>query len=79
VLLRRRYVSAAVECELDRHRKVLVPAHLREHAGLSKHLLWAGIGTTMELWSRGRWNDGQGLTDDELQSWTTAIAEKLDL
>jgi len=79
VLLRRRYVSAAVECELDGHGRLLVPAHLREHAGLSKHVLWAGVGTTMELWSRRRWSDGQSLTDDELHQWTTAIAEKLDL
>ncbi len=79
VLLRRRYVSAAVECDLDRHGRVLVPAHLREHAGLSKGVLWAGVGTTIELWSRQRWNAAQSLSDDELDRWRVAIAEKLDL
>ena len=79
VLLRRRYVSAAVECELDRHGRVLVPASLREHAGLSKEVLWAGVGTTIELWSRQRWSDAQSLSDDELDRWRMAIAEKLSL
>ena len=48
VLLRRRYVSAAVECELDRHGRLLVPLPLREHAGLSKEVPWAGVGPTIE-------------------------------
>ncbi|MFP6683833.1 MAG: cell division/cell wall cluster transcriptional repressor MraZ, partial [Polyangiaceae bacterium] len=79
VLLRRRYVSAAVECDLDRHGRILVPASLREHAGLGKEVLWAGIGSTMELWSRGRWQDAQALDEDQLEQWRQAIAEKLDL
>src|SRR5690606_10838823 len=79
VLLRRRYVSAAVECELDRDGRMLVPAALREHAGLSKDVLWAGVGTTMELWARERWSDSQALEGAELERWRVAIAEKLNL
>jgi MraZ protein len=79
VLLRRRYVSAAVECELDRHGRVLIPQHLREHAALGKEVLWAGVGTTMELWSRSAWTDSQALSDDELERWRLALGEKLDL
>jgi len=79
VLLRRRYVSAAVECELDRHGRVLVPATLREHAGLTKDVLWAGVGTTIELWSRERWDSAQHLSKEDLERWTEAIAEKLNL
>jgi MraZ protein len=79
VMLRRRYVSAAVECEIDRAGRVLVPAQLREHAGLSKDVLWAGIGTTIELWSLERWQGSQALGDEELERWRVAIAQKLDL
>lgn len=79
VLLRRRYVSAAVECELDRHGRVLIPAALRDHGALTKEVLWAGVGTTIELWSRERWDAAQRLDDDELDRWRLAIGEKLDL
>jgi MraZ protein len=79
VLLRRRYVSAAVECELDRTGRVLVPAPLRDHGGLAKEVLWAGVGTTIELWSRARWEQAQHLPDEELERWRLAIGEKLDL
>jgi MraZ protein len=68
VLLRRRYVSAAVECEIDRQGRVLVPPSLREHAGLSKQVLWAGVGTMMEA-----------VEEPELARWRQVIAEKLDL
>lgn len=79
VLLRRRYVSAAVECELDAHGRLLIPAPLRDHAGLTREVLWAGVGTTMELWSKERWTRSQALTEEELDRWRVAIAEKLDL
>lgn len=52
---RRFYVSAAVECELDKQGRILVPNGLREHAGLSKNVLWLGHGQKAELWSREQW------------------------
>lgn len=53
-MLRRIYVSGAVECDLDKNGRVLVPASLRRHAGLSKEVLWAGMGRYAELWDRQR-------------------------
>lgn len=53
-MLRRIYVSAAVECDTDKLGRVLIPASLREHAGLEKQALWAGMGRHVELWSKDR-------------------------
>ena len=48
VRFRRMYVSAAVECELDKAGRVLVPPHLRERAELDKsEALWAGMGRNL--------------------------------
>ncbi len=52
---RRFYVSAAVECELDKQGRVLIPPGLREHAGLTKSVLWLGHGEKAELWSKHEW------------------------
>jgi len=52
---RRFYVSAAVECELDKQGRVLIPPSLREHATIEKSVLWAGHGQKAELWSREQW------------------------
>jgi len=79
VLFRRRYLSAAVECEIDKHGRVLVPVQLREHAGLHKEVLWAGVGATLELWAQEHWTKAQDLSTEELANWADAVAEKLDL
>jgi MraZ protein len=59
-MLRRIYVSAAVDCDVDKLGRVLVPQALRDHAGLKRDLLWAGMGKHVELWDKGRY---QGLRD----------------
>jgi MraZ protein len=79
VAFRRRYLSAAVECEIDKVGRVLIPPSLREHAELEKEVLWAGMGRTAELWSRARWQDAQALSEPELASFKTAIAEQFRL
>lgn len=79
VAFRRRYLSAAVECEIDKQGRILVPPSLREHAALTKEVLWAGMGTTAELWSRERWTQAQQMTEPELSSFKTAIAEQFRL
>ena len=75
VHLRRRYVSAAVECEIDKQGRILVPPALREHAGLVKEVLWAGSGKSAELWSKDRWTKGLALGDAELEEFKTMVAE----
>ncbi len=52
---RRFYVSAAVECEIDKQGRILVPPSQREHAGLSKNVMWLGHGQKAELWSKEQW------------------------
>ncbi|MEM1032596.1 MAG: division/cell wall cluster transcriptional repressor MraZ [Myxococcota bacterium] len=79
MLFRRRYISAAVEVEIDRAGRVLVPASLREKASLRKEVLWAGVGKTMELWSQARWAAAQAIEDADMERWTMAVAEKLEL
>ncbi len=77
IKLRRLYVSAAVECEVDKHGRVLVPNSLREHAMLQKDVLWAGMGQMVELWAREKWNEVQAMTAEERARFRRAVAEQL--
>ena len=79
VAFRRKYLSAAVECELDKQGRILVPPSLREHADLTKEVLWAGMGATAELWSKERWKAAQTMSEAELASFKAAIAEQFRL
>ncbi len=57
VMLKRIYVSGAVECEVDKVGRLLIPAALRKHAGLQRDALWAGMGSYIELWAKESFED----------------------
>ncbi|MFT5451830.1 MAG: MraZ protein, partial [Enterobacterales bacterium] len=55
--IKRLLLGHAAECELDKNGRVLLPAVLREHAGLDKHLLLTGMGNIFQIWDEAKWND----------------------
>ncbi len=54
-MLRRIYVSGAVECEVDKLGRILIPGTLRKHGDLHREVLWAGMGPNLELWDKERY------------------------
>ncbi len=60
--LRRQFIGRAAECELDSNGRILLPAALREYAGLEKSAVLVGVGYKMELWEAGRWD---GVVEEE--------------
>ena len=68
--LQRMLLGYATECEMDSHGRVLLPAKLREFAGLDKNTVMIGQGNKFELWDEQTWN---GLMDDCLQEDFDAI------
>ena len=49
-------ISSAVECSIDRHGRILVPQYLRDSAMIQKDVLFAGVGTRIEIWSKEVWD-----------------------
>jgi MraZ protein len=47
-----RFVSSAHEVDLDVHGRVLVPPALRDWAGLSREVVWVGMGPTIQLFDK---------------------------
>lgn len=64
-MLRRIYVSGAIECDLDKLGRLLIPSGLRDHADLGRHVLWAGMGRYVELWSKDRFDALQANVGDD--------------
>lgn len=74
--LRRIYVSGAVECEIDDSGRILIPPTLREYAGLTKEVMWAGVGKSAELWDKEAWRAQHEIkTEDERQNISARLAE----
>ncbi len=51
----RHFSGAAADGELDKQGRVLLPAKLREHAGLDKDIVLVGVLDRIEIWSKERW------------------------
>lgn len=51
------FFAGAVECELDNQGRIMVPAHLREYAGLKKDVVSIGVNNRIEIWNKESWND----------------------
>jgi MraZ protein len=77
VRFRRLYISAAIECELDKAGRVLVPPPLRERTQLNKDALWAGMGRTVELWAKERWEAALSMTPEQEQDFRRAVMEQI--
>lgn len=53
--IQRLLIGHASDLELDSNGRILLPATLREYAGLNKKLMLVGQGNKMELWSEELW------------------------
>ncbi len=51
------FVSGAQECPIDKQGRILLPSNLREHAGLSKEIVFVGMMNTIEIWAGNKWEE----------------------
>ena len=51
------FLSGASDEIPDKQGRVTIPAHLRQYAGLDRDLTVVGVGTHVEIWEPGRWDD----------------------
>lgn len=49
------FFAGATVCEVDKQGRVLLPAVLREFAGIEKEIILAGVGNHIEIWSGNNW------------------------
>jgi MraZ protein len=63
-LFQRQIFAGAIEAELDRQGRVLVPAYLREEAGLAADAVVVGIRDHAEIWAPARWSEYRRRMDD---------------
>lgn len=61
--LQRYFLAGATECEVDKQGRILIPTKLRETAGLDKDVVFVGVLSKIEIWSKERW-DKNNIYDD---------------
>ena len=58
--LARYWASATQELDMDRQGRLMVPARMREFAGLESDVMVIGVFDRVELWNPARWQDTVG-------------------
>jgi transcriptional regulator MraZ len=63
-LFNRQIFSGALESDLDKQGRVLLPAYLREEIGLASEAVVVGIRDHGEIWAPQRWSDYRRAMED---------------
>ena len=70
-------ISGAITCPIDKQGRILVPSHLREHAGLEREVTVAGVGPKIELWDKARFERNLTQTNARYVEMARSVAVKL--
>ena len=72
-LFQRQIFAGAIEAEIDRQGRVLVPSYLRDEAGLAGEAVVVGVRDHAEIWAPERWAEYRRPMADP-QAFADAIA-----
>ena len=70
------FLSGAVECEIDKQGRFLIPNNLRTYATLEKEIMIIGVGTRIEIWNRDSWkkySSDENISADEIAENMTML------
>ncbi|MCR5233139.1 MAG: division/cell wall cluster transcriptional repressor MraZ [Lachnospiraceae bacterium] len=62
-VLTRKLVSQANTVEVDKQGRILIPPTLRDHAGLTKDVIFAGANEKIEVWDKDKWDEVNAVDD----------------
>lgn len=66
-------LAGAMDTEVDRQGRVIVPEYLRNYSGLKKNVVIVGVYNRVEVWDAARWETYRAATEKD----SNAIAEKM--
>lgn len=68
------FLAGAAQCEVDKQGRILLPAVLREFAGLDKEVVFIGSASRVEIWSKDKWEECKSVYDEQMDD----IAESME-
>ncbi|NEW62948.1 division/cell wall cluster transcriptional repressor MraZ [Granulicatella sp. zg-ZJ] len=69
------FYSAASDVEFDKQGRIMIPATLREYAGLDKTCRIIGVSDRLEIWDDEKWQVYVKETEENVQTLTENISE----
>lgn len=68
-------LAGAMDLEIDKQGRVILPEYLRQFAGLKKEVVLAGLYNRIEIWDNEKWNAYKGQTEAESGNIAERMAE----
>ncbi len=68
-------LAGAMELEVDKQGRAMVPEYLRRFAGLKKMVVVAGLATRLELWDKDAWEKYRSGTERQSGDIAEALGE----
>lgn len=62
-------MSGAVECNLDKQGRILIPNSLKVYSEIEKDIVFIGMSNHIEIWSKPKWD---AYNDEEVDMQTLA-------
>ena len=69
------FISGAMELELDKQGRILIPPHLRTYAGLTREVALAGVGRKFEIWDLERFEEQRRKMEESFDLVMDALAQ----
>jgi MraZ protein len=66
-------LAGAMDAELDKQGRVVLPEYLRKYAGLGKSVVAAGLYNRVEIWDAAKWEEYKKTTEADAEH----IAERM--
>ncbi len=66
-------LAGAMDVEIDKQGRIMIPEYLRVYAGIAKELVIAGLYSRLELWNKEQWETYKKKTEAE----SNQIAEQM--
>ena len=76
--IQRYHYTGATEAELDKQGRVMIPAPLLEHAGISREVVVAGMRDHVEIWDREAWRRELAAVEGSAEDVAERLAAKND-
>ena len=69
-------LAGAMDLELDKQGRILIPSYLRDYAGLSSEVIITGAYNRLEIWAKDKWEEYRSESEDKAVSIADELQDK---
>lgn len=68
-------LAGAMDVEMDKQGRVVIPEYLRKYADMKKQVVLAGLYNRLEIWDQTKWEDYKTLTEKDAEKISETLGE----